>query len=137
MLNTTFLSTILLWWADTYLLSLTEFAGGFGVYFSFSPADYFVLGILFLLLCDLNSSLFSLLILYLSFTFRFHPSCCPFWLVHLSAVPISVLHYADVSVSNFSIMLHRERLSTEDGTLSHIHPGHFVVLCTSGYHNLK
>ena len=62
------------------------------------------------------SSLFSLLIVYLSFTFRFLPSCCPFWLVHLFAVPISVLHYADVSVSNFSIMLHRERLSTEDGT---------------------
>ena len=61
-------------------------------------------------------SLFSLLIVYLSFTFRFLPSCCPFWLVHLFAVPISVLHYTDVSVSNFSIMLHRERLSTEDGT---------------------
>ena len=82
-------------------------------------------------------SIFSLLILYLSFTFRFLPSCCPVWLVHLSAVPISVLHYADVSVSIFSIMLHRERLSTEDGTLYHIHPGQFVVLCTSRCHNLK
>ena len=91
----------------------------------------------FLLLCDLNLSLFSLLILYLSFTFRFLPFCCPVWLVHLSAVPISVLHYADVSVSNVSVMLHRERLSTEDGTLYHIHPGQFVVLCTSGCHNLK
>ena len=83
------------------------------------PCGLFRLRYFFSFLGDLIyffSSLFPLLIVYLSFTFKFLPSCCPFWLVHLFAVPISVLHYTDVSVSIFSIMLHRERLSTEDGT---------------------
>ena len=134
-----FCPTILLWWAGYIPVNFDRvFWVVFGVCFLFSPTGYFVLGIFSPSLWQFVFY-FSLLILYLSFTFRFRflPSCCPFWLVHLSAVPISVLHYADVSVSNLSIMLHRERLSTKDGTLYHIHPGQFVVLCTSGCHNLK
>ena len=73
----------------------------------------------------------------MSFTFRFLSSCCPVWLLHLFAVPISVLHYADVSVSNISIIPQRERRFTKEGILYYIHPGQCVVLCTPGCHNLN
>ena len=64
--------------------------------------------------------LFSpLLILYLSFTFRFLPSCCPVWLVHLSAIPISVLHNADVCFNRFYYAPPREAVYRRWYIVSH------------------
>ena len=127
---------------DTYLLTSTSLLGFWCFFillcglFCFRHIFLFLCGLICLFVL-LFSSDFLILFYYLSFTFRFLPSCCPVWLVHLFAVPISVLRYADVSVSNFSIIPQREKPFTKDGTLYYIRPGQCVVLCTPGCHNLK
>ena len=136
MLNTTFCATILLWWAGYIPVNFDRVCWGGLVCVYFSPAGSFVLGIFssslwlkcfsfppfWFYICHLHSDFFLLAVQF-------------GWSTYLLFLLASYI--MQMSVSTVSIMLHRERLSTKDGTLYHIHLGQFVVLCTSVCHYLK